>query len=247
MALVVTTIGQAHAAAGLWSSLRTSLLCATVAMVVIAAGGVPLGWLLARRHGPGWRALGIAVQLPLALPPLVSGLLLLRLVGPYTWLGRLTGRRLTDSLAGIIIAQVFVAAPFAVVAARSAFSAADPAFDAVAATLGHRRWSRWWRVDVATAGHGIRAGLLLAWLRAFGEFGATVLLAYHPYSLPVETYVQFGSTGLPATQAPVLASVAAALAVVAVVAARPLRWVRPLLAGRASGGGTLPTAPRSVA
>ncbi|MDQ2725339.1 MAG: molybdenum ABC transporter permease, partial [Actinomycetota bacterium] len=94
VALVVTTIGQAHAGADLWSSLRTSLLCATIALVVIAAGGVPLGWLLARRHGPGWRALGIAVQLPLALPPLVSGLLLLRLVGPYTWLGRLTGRRL---------------------------------------------------------------------------------------------------------------------------------------------------------
>lgn len=227
--------------------MRISLLCATIALVVIAAGGVPLGWLLARRTGPGWRALGIAVQLPLALPPLVSGLLLLRLVGPYTWLGHLTGRRLTDSLAGIIIAQVFVAAPFAVVAARSAFSVADPAFDAVAATLGHRRWSRWWRVDVATAGHGIRAGLLLAWLRAFGEFGATVLLAYHPYSLPVDTYVQFGSTGIPATQAPVLVSVAAAIAVVAVVAARPLRWVRPLLAARAPDAGTLPTPPRPVA
>jgi molybdate transport system permease protein len=226
VALVVTTIGQAHAGAGLWSSLRISLLTATIAVGIIAAGGVPLGWLLARRDGPGWRALGIGVQLPLALPPLVSGLLLLRLVGPYTWLGRLTGRRLTDTMAGIIIAQVFVAAPFAIVAARSAFAAIDPSLDAVAATLGHRPWSRWWRVDVASAGGGIRAGLLLAWLRAFGEFGATVLLAYHPYSLPVYTYVQFGSTGIPATHAPVLASVTAALAVVAVVALRPLRWVR---------------------
>jgi molybdate transport system permease protein len=233
VALVVTTVGQAHAGAGLWSSLRISLLTATIAVGIIAAGGIPLGWLLARRRGPGWRALGIAVQLPLALPPLVSGLLLLRLVGPYTWLGRVTGRRLTDTMAGIIIAQVFVAAPFAIVAARSAFAAVDPSLDAVAATLGHRPWSRWWRVDVASAGGGIRAGLLLAWLRAFGEFGATVLLAYHPYSLPVDTYVQFGSTGIPATQGPVLASVTAALAVVVVVALPPLHWIR----SRATGGG----------
>ena len=80
--------------------------------------------------------MGVAVQLPLALPPLMSGILLIYMVGPYTTLGRLFHGRLTNSLAGVVLAQSFVAAPFLVIAARSAFAAADPAFEEVAATLG---------------------------------------------------------------------------------------------------------------
>jgi len=91
-----------------------------------------------------------------------------------------------------------VAAPFLVVAARSAFAAADPVFEDVAATLGHHAGSRFFRVALPGAWPTIRAGLVLAWLRAFGEFGATVMVAYHPYSLPVYTYVVFGGQGLPA-------------------------------------------------
>ena len=68
----------------------------------------------------------------------------------------------------------------------------------VAATLGHRPWAVFRRVSLGLAAPGIWAGLLLTWLRAFGEFGATVMVAYHPYSLPVYTYVAFGSQGLPA-------------------------------------------------
>ena len=67
----------------------------------------------------------------------------------------------------------------------------------VAATLGHRPWAVLRRVSLALGAPGIIAGLLLTWLRAFGEFGATVMVAYHPYSLPVYTYVAFGSQGLP--------------------------------------------------
>ena len=85
------------------------------------------------------------------------------------------------------------------VSARAAFAAVDPALEDVSATLGHGPMSRAVRVALPAAFGGIRAGMLLAWLRAFGEFGATVVLAYHPYSLPVFVYVQFGSTGLPST------------------------------------------------
>ncbi len=205
-------LGQGMHEPGLWPATGISAAAATVSSLMIALLGVPLGYVLARGRSRWLRWLELLVQLPLAIPPLASGILLLFLVGPYTPIGSLTGGALTDSFAGIVLAQSFVAAPFLVVAARSAFAAVDPDLEAVAATLGHRPWARFWRVSLPLAWPGIQAGGLLAWVRAFGEFGATVMLAYHPYSLPVYTFVQFGSTGLAAALPPVLAALAAALA-----------------------------------
>ncbi len=223
--LVVARVGPGHwngiGDRQLWHAVVTSVLASSVATALVVVLGVPLAWVLARDRPPGWgrrvnNVVGALVQLPLALPPLVSGLLLIRIVGPYTWLGRLSGQRLTETLWGIILAQAFVAGPFLVVAARSAFATVNPELDNVAATLGHGGWSRFFRVDVGEAAPGIRAGMMLCWLRAFGEFGATVLLAYHPYSLPVYTYVQFGQTGVPATDVPVIVAIGIALVAVSV-------------------------------
>ena len=181
-----------------WSAVAISAGSASVAALVILIGGVPLGYFLARSNSRKVAVLGFIVQLPLALPPLTSGVLLLFLLGPYSWVGSLTGGALTDSFAGIVLAETFVAAPFLIIAAKSAFAAVDPVFDDVAATLGHHAGSRFIRVTLPVAWPAIRAGLALSWLRAFGEFGATVMVAYHPYSLPVYTYVVFGGQGLPA-------------------------------------------------
>ena len=87
-------------------------------------------------------------------------------------------------------------------AARSAFGAVDPATLDMAATLGHSELSRFRLVALPLAAPGIRAGMVLAWLRAFGEYGAVIILAYHPFSLPVYTYNQFSGIGLPTTLAP---------------------------------------------
>jgi molybdate transport system permease protein len=192
---------------------------------VIALLGVPLAYLLATGPRRVTRPLTVLVALPLALPPLMGGLILLYVVGPYTWLGGLFDGRLTDTAAGIVLAQTFVAAPFLVITARAAFGAIDPALPEVAASLGHGPLSRFWRFAVPAALPGIAAGLLLAWMRAFGEFGATVILAYHPYSLPVFTFVQFDATGLPGTMLPIAVSLGAAL-VVLTVAHLPLPRVR---------------------
>lgn len=190
--------------AALFRACAVSIASATAATMIIALGGIPLGYLLARLPGRAMATLGFLVQLPLALPPLASGILLLFLVGYSTPVGRLTSGALTDSFAGIVIAEVFVAAPFLIVAARSAFSAIDPLLEDVAATLGRTPLYVFFRVAAPLAWPAVLSGLLLAWLRAFGEFGATVMVAYHPYSLPVYTYVAFGSQGLPA-MLPVLA------------------------------------------
>ena len=216
-AFVVRLAGGASAAPGLGSALLTSLFTATISTVVITVLGTPLAYLLARRRGVIGRLLLALVVLPLALPTLMSGILLLYVVGPFTIPGELFEGRLTDTRAGIILAQIFVAAPFLIIVARAAFAAVDPALEDVAATLGLGRLARFARVAVPAALPGIGAGILLTWLRAFAEFGATVILAYHPFSLPVYTFVQFDETGLPATMLPIAVALLAALTVVLLV------------------------------
>jgi ABC-type sulfate/molybdate transport systems ATPase subunit/ABC-type sulfate transport system permease component len=226
----LTAGGRGMTTAGLASATWVSLLTASAATIVVAILGIPLAWLLAQNRGPMWDMIGVAVQLPLALPPLMGGILLIQIVGPYTFLGRLFGGDLTDTKTAIILAQTFVSAPFLVISARSAFATVDPGLLDVAATLGHGGWSRFRRVSLPVAAPGIRAGLLLTWLRAFGEFGATIILAYHPYSLPVFTFVQFSSSGLPSSLPPTGVAIGAAAAVLALTAWRPGRLVWGLLA-----------------
>ena len=177
-------------------------MSASISTLIVLLLGVPLAHWLATSTGPVSRLLTVVVQLPLALPPVMSGIVLIYLVGPYTWLGTHVSGGLTGTTAGVVIAQTFVAAPFLIIAARSAFAERDPALDDLAATLGHGALARFAKVDLPLAAGGIRAGAVLTWLRALGEYGATVLLAYHPYTLPVFTSVQFSATGLPTTQAP---------------------------------------------
>jgi molybdate transport system permease protein len=196
---------------GLWSALWTSVMSATIATGLVAVFGIPMAYWLARSSGPLARVVGLLVLLPIAMPPVMSGIVLIYLVGPYTFLGQLFNGGLTDSVAGVVIAQSFVAGPFLVIAARSAFAGVDTALEDLAASLGHRPAARFWLVSMRIAAPGIRAGLLMTWLRAIGEYGATVLLAYHPYTLPVFTYVQFSSTGIPTTQAPTALALAVAV------------------------------------
>jgi molybdate transport system permease protein len=213
----------------LWRALGVSVASATLSAALIVTGGIPLGYCLARVPGRAMAVLGFVVQLPLAMPPLASGVLLLFLLGPYTPLGLLTHGRLTDSFAGIVLAETFVAAPFLIVAARSAFASVDPVLEDVAATLGWGTLRAFIKVSLPLAWPAIGAGLLLAWLRAFGEFGATVMVAYHPYSLPVYMYIVFGSQGLPA-MIPIL--LPAVTATIAVFALSTIRVGRPPRRGR---------------
>ena len=199
---------------GLFPALWVSVSCATISLALITLLGVPLAYLLARSKSRLASIVGLIVQIPLALPPLMSGIVLIYIIGPYTFLGRLFGQSLTESKIGIVIAMTFVASPFLIVAARAAFASVDQGLLDVASTLGHTDVSRFLRVAVPVAGPGIRAGMLLAWLRAFGEYGAVVVLAYNPASLPIYTYNQFSGVGLRTTLAPTALAIAVAVAVV---------------------------------
>jgi molybdate transport system permease protein len=214
LARLTTTSRRGFHVPGLFSALWVSLLCATISLALITVTGVPLAYMLARSKGRVAAVIGLLVQIPLALPPLMSGIVLIYLIGPYTFLGRLFHGGLTNSRTGVVIAMTFVAAPFLIVAARAAFAAVDPGLLDVASTLGHSELSRFWRVAVPGASGGIRAGMVLSWLRAFGEYGAVVVLAYNPTSLPIYTYNQFSGVGLPTTLAPTALAIVVAVVVV---------------------------------
>lgn len=201
------------------AAVLTSVVTASVTTAIIAVLGVPLAYVLARFRFPGKTVVSVFVFLPLVLPPVSAGILLLVLYGPYGTIGQLLSPRgltVVDSSSGIVLAQIFVAAPFAIVAARSAFESLDREYEEAAASMGASLWQSFWHVALPMSLRGIAAGLILSWMRALGEFGATVILAYHPYSLPVLNYVNLSSTGL--TEALPLALIALVLAGVVLLA-----------------------------
>lgn len=210
------------------SAVLVSLGTATTSTVLIALFGVPLAYLLARFRFPGKVLVSVVIVLPLVLPPVSAGILLLVLYGPNAAIGRLLspyGITLVDTAAGIVLAQVFVSAPFAIVAARSAFEAIDPEYEEAAASMGAGSWQTFWHVALPMARAGVAAGLVLSWVRAMGEFGATVILAYHPYSLPVLTYVNLSGTGLTeALPLALLALVITAAVLLGLVVTERVEW-----------------------
>jgi ABC-type sulfate/molybdate transport systems ATPase subunit/ABC-type sulfate transport system permease component len=208
---------------GALDALAVSLVAATVATLVDAFLGVPLGFWLSRTSSPARHVVTAAVLVPLALPPVVGGLVLLLWVGPGGWLGQLLaplGLDPLNTLTGTILAQMFVAAPFVVISARAAFAGLDPALEDAARSLGCRLDQAFVRVLLPAARRGIATGLVLGWVRCLGEFGATAIVAYHPYSLPVLTFVRLTEDGLP-TALPA----GALLALVGSVAAGLLLWL----------------------
>lgn len=192
---IASALGSPRAVRALMVSLITSAVSTSI-MVVL---GVPLGYVLARVPFPGRRAVIGLVFVPMVLPPLVGGILLLLLYGPYGLIGAAAegvGLTLVNSLAGIVLAQVFVAAPYVIIASYSAFAAVDERLEQAAATLGDHRWRVVRRVSLPLAWRGIVAGITLAWIRTLGEFGATLVMAYHPNTVPVFLWVQLTGEGL---------------------------------------------------
>ncbi len=210
------------------SAAATSLAGAAASAAIATVLGLPLAYWLARADGRLPMVVNALVVLPLVLPPIVSGMLLLTVVGPDTLLGELAasgGFPLTRSLAGIVLAQTFVASPFVVITARSAFEAVDTDMEEAARLLGCGRFETLRRVTLPLAWPGVLAGITLAFARALGEFGATVMLAYYPRTMPVQIWVSFRTFGLERAFPIAVVLVAAALATILLLnalGARPL-------------------------
>jgi molybdate transport system permease protein len=161
-------------------ALLLSLETTAIALGLILLVGTPAAWMLATRRFRG-RALVITlVELPLVLPPAVAGIALLASLGPSGILGGAledAGLRLALEKAGVVVALTFVAAPFYVRQAQASFEALDPAWLEASRTLGAGEAATFTRVALPAALPGLAAGGALAWGRALGEFGATLMFA----------------------------------------------------------------------
>jgi len=199
-------------------SLAASLLALGASVVL----GIPAGYALARGRG-WWRGPAtFAVALPLVFPPIATGVMLLALVGTRTPLGTALGAiglQIVDRLGGVALAEFFVSAPFIVIAATAAFGEVDVRLEEAARTLGATTLRTFFLVSLPLAAPTISAGVLLGWLRALGEYGATSIVAYHPTSLPVALYIVLSSDGLQRALALAYAFIVFAALVVAAQAA----------------------------
>ncbi|MGM0471108.1 MAG: ABC transporter permease [Bacillota bacterium] len=178
-------------------SLITSLISISAATVI----SLPVGYVLARYDFPGKKLCDILLDLPIILPPLVMGLSLLILLGPVfgSTLSKL-GINFVFTPLGVVMAQFMVATPFTIRSFKTAFGEIDPTLERAAMTLGDSYFTVFRRITLPLARNGIISGITLAWARAMGEFGATVMLAgatrFKTETLPIAIFLNINTGSL---------------------------------------------------
>jgi len=196
---LITPWSHLRPAAGDLEALRVSVIYTLAALAVIVIGGTPLAYWMARHEFRGkWFAEAL-ILIPLLTPPLAMGILLAFFYGPYGWAGvaaHRIGVELTNTPAAFVLAQVYAAAPYFIIAARAAFESVDPNLEQLALTLGRTPWQTFWRVTMPLARLGLGVGLAIAWVRALGEFGIVLIIAYFPQGIPVKLWVNLQDLGL---------------------------------------------------
>lgn len=161
--------------------------------------GIPLAYVLARAEFPGKALVEALIDIPVVVPHSAAGIALLMVFGRQTFLGKMfaaVGIHFVSALPGIVIAMLFVSLAFLVNAARDGFRAVDARLEAVARTLGASPWETFWQVTFPLAWRSILSGIIMMWARGLSEFGAVVILAYHPMVAPVLIFERFESYGL---------------------------------------------------
>lgn len=213
------------------AALLLSLRTATASTLLCVVLGVPLALVLARHRGALVRVLRPLVLMPLVLPPVVGGLALLYVFGRLGLLGHYleaAGIRIAFTTAAVVLAQAFVSLPFLVIALEGAARTAGSDYDMVAATLGAPPTTVWWRVTLPLLAPGLLSGVVLAFARALGEFGATLTFAGSRQgvtrTLPLEIYLQREGDPEAAVALSVLLIAIAAVVVIGLGARRITGW-----------------------
>ena len=208
---VLTAFGDAD----VQRAILLTIVCASSATLLAVAGGIPVAYVLARMPFRGRAIVEALLELPLVIPHPVIGMAILLSMGRQSVVGRTIaplGLAIVNSPVGIVIAMFVVSAPLFILGARESIARVDARLESVARTLGDDRWRAVRRVTLPLARNGIVNAGTAMWARATSEFGAIVLIAYHPRVASVLAYDRYVTYGLP-TALPV----AAALVIVALV------------------------------
>jgi molybdate/tungstate transport system permease protein len=161
--------------------------------------GVPFAYLLARKNFKGKSLVESIVNIPIVIPHTVAGICLLTVLSPRCWFGRLLTELNIEVLGtqvAIIIAMVFVGIPFLINSAREAFNQVSPRLENVSRTLGANQMETFFLISFPLAWREILSGMILTWARCISEFGAIIILAYHPMIAPTLIYDRFTSYGM---------------------------------------------------
>jgi molybdate/tungstate transport system permease protein len=192
-------IVSALTAPGAEDPLLVSVESGLVTLGVLVLFCTPLAWMLARGKLPFPQVWEAGVLCSLLLPPLVVGLLLVFMVGPYTPIGEVLGHfnlSATNTFLALVIAEVYESAPYYVLGAQAAFASVEPSLEQQAGLLGDRPRRVFRRVTLPLAAPGLATALSIAWARAMGAFGAVIIIAYHPAGIPLQIYTTLQETGL---------------------------------------------------
>ena len=182
-----------------YRSIMLTIYAAVIATVVGLVLGVPLAYLLARREFRGKRVIEGLIDVPIVIPHSAAGIALLFVFGHQFLVGKffhLMNIDVVSALPGIVIAMMFVSIPFLIDSAKEGFKGVDPKLEKVARTLGASPWQSFFRISLPLARRNIFAGSIMMWARGMSEFGAIMILAYHPMVAPILVWDRFATSGL---------------------------------------------------
>jgi molybdate transport system permease protein len=227
------SMGTALATESVVVALTLSLVTTAISLVITVILGLPLAVVLVRRRFPGKWLVETVIDLPIVLPPSVAGLALLLVFGRRGLLGgsmTVLGIEIAFTTLAVIVAQVFVSAPFFIRSARTGLASVDGDLEDAGRVDGASELGVFRAITVPLASGALAAGLVMSWARALGEFGATIMFAGNiegiTQTLPLVVYSEFQAGDLDASIAAAAILVLAALGVL--VAVRVFRWGRAL-------------------
>lgn len=212
LALPLVNIATAPSPGIIWESLHDGEIVSAVLLSLYTSGmaaviclilGTPFAYLLARKEFPGKNLIESIVDIPIVIPHPVVGIAILAVSGRNHWFGRILadlGIRIMGSPAGIITVLVFVSIPFFINAAKEGFASVPERLENVSMTLGASKLSTFRRITFPLAGRSMLTGTIMSAARALSEFGAVVVIAYHPMIAPVLMFERYQAYGLEYSQ-----------------------------------------------
>lgn len=180
-------------------SIRLTMFSSLLGVMLFGIAAIPLAYVLARKSFPGKGLVNGIVDLPVVIPHSAAGIALLGVISRGSLIGRAgeaAGISFVGGMAGIVLAMAFVSIPFLINAARDGFAAVPEKLEKAALNLGASPWRVFFTISLPLAKRQILTGITMMWARGLSEFGAVVIIAYHPMVTPILIWERFASFGL---------------------------------------------------